>query len=306
MSGLRFGLMTHEAAPWDELVECWRRSEAAGWDALWAGDHLWSGQDAQGAPVKPRFDAWMLAAGIASATRRPAVGTLVSAAGMRNPAVLGKQAVTLDHASGGRAVVGIGVGGNPKDLAAAGLEPWPRAERGPRLAEYCAVLRAVLDGGPVHVEGGHFRSRMFSAPGPAAGRIPLLVAAHLPATIAVAARYADVWSTYGTLFSQLARGVSLTPDESIAVTSRRSRLLDAECERIGRDPATVRRSFMLAFTQDTPWTSVERFRETVGRYAEIGITEFMFPFPLQGPHDLDVFGEVVTSVLPRLQKGERP
>lgn len=302
MSGLRFGLMTHEAASWSELSSRWQGFEVAGWDALWAGDHLWSGSDG----AKPRFDAWMLAGGIAAATTTPAVGTLVSAAGMRNPAVLAKQAVTLDHLSGGRAVVGIGVGGNPKDLAAAGLDPWPVAERGERLGQYCAVLRAVLDGGEVDVDGEYYRSKMTSAPGPAGDRIPLLIAAHRPATIAVAARYADVWSTYGTLFSQLARGISLTPDESLAVTARRSQQLDAECERIGRDPALIRRSFMLAFTQDTPWVSVAQFRETIGRYAEIGITEFMFPFPLQGKHDPDVFAEVVESVLPLLQKGERP
>lgn len=297
---LRFGLMTHESAPWSALVERWQGFEADGWDALWAGDHLWSGPDG----VKPRFDAWLTSAGIASATSSVAVGTLVSAIGMRNPSVLAKQAVTLDHMSDGRAVVGLGVGGNPKDLASAGLAPWPLAERGPRLAEYCAVVRAMLDGGPVDVDGKYYRASGFSAP--AASRVPLLIAAHLPATIRVAARYADVWSTYGTLFSQLARGVSLTPEESLTVTARRSALLDAWCERVGRDPASVRRSFMLAFTQDKPWVSVQHFRDTIGRYADIGITEFMFPFPLQGRHDPEVFAEVVTSVLPRLRKGERP
>ncbi|QIZ38786.1 LLM class flavin-dependent oxidoreductase [Saccharopolyspora sp. ASAGF58] len=302
MTALRFGLMTHESAPWPELAERWRGFEAAGWDALWAGDHLWSGGDT----AKPRFEAWLLAAGIANATSTAAVGTLVSAIGLRNPSVLAKQAVTLDHMSGGRAIAGIGLGGNPKDLAAAGLDPWPAAERGPRLAEYCAVVRAMLDGGAVEVGGTYYRARGFSAPGPVADRIPLLIAAHLPASIKVAARYADVWSTYGTLFSQLARGISLTPDESLAATARRSRLLDAECELLGRDPASVRRSFMLAFTQDTPWLSVQHFRDTIGRYAELGITEFMFPFPLQGKHDLEVFAEVVESVLPRLRKGERP
>jgi len=300
VTGLRFGLMTHESAPWPELVARWQGFEAAGWDALWAGDHLWSG----GADVKPRYEAWLLAAGIAAATSTVTVGTLVSAIGMRNPSVLAKQAVTLDHMSGGRAVAGLGVGGNPKDLAAAGLTPWPVAERGPRLAEYCAVVRAMLDGGAVDVAGNHYRATGFSAP--AADRVPLLIAAHLPSTIRVAARYADVWSTYGTLFSQLARGVSLTPEESLAVTARRSALLDEECERAGRDPASVRRSFMLAFTQDTPWLSVQHFRDTIGRYADLGITEFMFPFPLQGKHDPDVFAEVVASVLPRLRAGERP
>lgn len=307
MSGLRFGLMTYDAAPWPELVERWQGHEAAGFDALWAGDHVWSTKDEDGTPTRPRHDAWMLAAGIASATSSVDVGTLASPIGMRNPVVLGKQAITLDHLSGGRAVAGIGAGGNPKDQATAGVDDWAPHERSARLLEYASVVRAVLDDVDLDIDGTYYRTSGVNAPAahrPNGAR--LLVAAHNRASIPAVARYADIWNTYGTLFSQLARGISLTPEESIHVTRRRSQALDQECELVGRDPAEVTRSFMLAFTQDAPWTSVQAFRETIGRYADIGITEFMFPFPLQGPHDPDVFAEVVADVMPRLQAGERP
>ncbi|ACU36777.1 LLM class flavin-dependent oxidoreductase [Actinosynnema pretiosum subsp. pretiosum] len=306
MSALRFGLMTYEAAPIGELVARWRGFEADGWDALWAGDHLWSALDADGAPTRPRFDPWVLAACVATATERVEVGTLVSAIGMRNPTVLAKQAITLDHVSGGRFTTGLGAGGNPKDEAAAGIAPLAPDERAARFDEYAAVVRAVLDGGSYDLVGEHHSAKGVSAPPPVAGRPPLLIAAHLRSTIAVAARHADVWHTYGSLFSQLARGQQLTADESLAVTARRARALDEECERVGRDPGTVRRGFMLGFTQDKPWISVQAFRDAIGRYAEVGITEFAFPFPLQGPHDLDVFHEVVADVLPALRAGERP
>jgi alkanesulfonate monooxygenase SsuD/methylene tetrahydromethanopterin reductase-like flavin-dependent oxidoreductase (luciferase family) len=302
---LRFGIKTYDAAPWPELVERWRGQEAAGWDAIWAGDHIWSALDASGEPTRPRFDSWMMAAGIAGVTNRVDVGTLVSPIGMRNPVVLGKQAITLDHMSGGRAIAGIGGGGNPKDRAAAGIAEWTPDERAAHLGEYARVVRSVLDDVERDIDGPIYSSRGVSAPAAMRpGR--LLVAAHLRSSLTAVARYGDIWNSYGALFSQLARGITLTPDESIAVTARRSAFLDAECERIGRDPQTVRRSFMLAFTGDTPWLSVQQFRDTIGRYADIGITEFMFPFPLQGPHDDDVFHEVVADVLPRLQAGERP
>lgn len=307
MTNLRFGLMTHAADEWATLTTRWKSFEDQGFDALWAGDHLWSaiGPDGNGY-TQPRFDAWMLAAGIASATSKVTVGTLVSAISMRNPAVLAKQALTLDHMSGGRAVAGIGAGGNPKDLAVAGEPVLPPEEKSSRLDEYLEVVKSVASGGETAFEGKYYRSAGVTGPAPVKPGIPLLVAAHLKSSLTVTARHADVWNSYGTLFSQLARGVKLTPDESLAVTARRSAFLDAECERIGRDPGTLRRSFMLAFTQDTPWVSVQQFRETIGRYAEAGITEFMFPFPLQGQHDPDVFTEVVQSVIPRLQQGERP
>jgi alkanesulfonate monooxygenase SsuD/methylene tetrahydromethanopterin reductase-like flavin-dependent oxidoreductase (luciferase family) len=305
---LRFGLMTYEAAPWDQLTERWRRFEDQGWDSLWAGDHLWSALDTQGRPVRGRFDAWMLAGGIAAATSRVTVGTLVSAAPLRNPALVAKQAMTLDHISGGRAVAGVGAGGNPKDLAYAGVPPWPQAERGARLEEYLTVVRGLLERDGFDHDGTYFTvAGAVRAPAPAAAeRPPLLVAAHVDATLAVAARHADIWSSYGSLFSQLRRGVKLDEKESLRLTRERGALLDAHAERAGRDPASIRKSFMAGFTEDAPWQSVERFRDFVGRFTDIGITEFMFPFPLQGPHREGVFEEVVANVLPSLRAGERP
>ncbi|MFB7493246.1 LLM class flavin-dependent oxidoreductase [Streptomyces sp. NPDC056161] len=308
MTPLRFGLMTYEAAPWPDLTARWRRFEAEGWDSLWAGDHLWSALDAEGRPARGRFDAWMLAAGIAAATSRVTVGTLVSAAPLRNPAMVAKQAMTLDHVSRGRAVAGIGAGGNPKDLAYAGVAPWPQARRGGLLEEYLTVVRGVLEQDTFDHEGTHFSvGGAVRAPAPVGPDRPaLLVAAHVDATLAVAARHADVWSSYGSLFSQLRRGIKLDEQQSLRLTRERGALLDAHAERAGRDPATIRRSFMAGFTEDAPWESVERFRDFVGRFTDIGITEFMFPFPLQGPHRDGVFEEVVADVLPRLRAGERP
>ncbi len=307
MTGLRFGLMTYDAAPWEELTRRWRGHEDAGFDALWAGDHLWSACDDAGATTRPRLDAWMMAAGMAASTRRVDVGTLVSPMGRHNPAVLAKQALTLDHMSGGRAVAGIGSGGNAADLAVAGGEAVPARERAPRLAEYARVVRAVLDGSREGVDGVYHRTHGPTAPGPVRpGGVRLLVAAHGPAALRAAAPHADVWNSYGTPFSQLGGDGPPSAERSLRRTAELSRVLDRECERIGRDPASVARSFMLAFTRDEPWTSVEAFRDTVGRYADIGITEFVFPFPLRGPHDPDVFAEVVADVLPRLRAGERP
>jgi alkanesulfonate monooxygenase SsuD/methylene tetrahydromethanopterin reductase-like flavin-dependent oxidoreductase (luciferase family) len=303
VTGLRFGLKTYDAAPWPELQERWRSQEALGFDALWAGDHLWSMRDEGGVARRPRFDAWLMAAGIAGVTSRVDVGTLVSPLGLRHPAGVGKLAATLDHLSGGRAIAGIGAGGNPKDRALAGAAGLSPAGLSGRLDEYARIVRAVMAGGDLDVDGEHYSSHGVAAPESSAR---LLVAGHGRRSIAAAAAHADIWNSYGVLFSQLARGESMTAAQSQEATRRRVRLLDEECERIGRDPGEVTRSMMLAFTDDRVWTSAGDFRETIGRYAEIGISEFMFPFPLQGPHDMDVFAEVVADIMPRLQAGERP
>ncbi|MGW2514892.1 LLM class flavin-dependent oxidoreductase [Streptomyces scopuliridis] len=299
----RFGLMTYEAAPWPELVDRWRAFEAQGWDSLWAGDHLWSSIDDGGVTSRPRFDAWQLAAGIAAVTERITVGTLVSAFPLRNPAVLAKQAITLDHMSDGRFVPGIGAGGNPKDHAVAGVDTWSSAERAERFDEYSAVVRGLLHEDRFDFRGDHYRVEgAVRAPAPVATpHPPLLIAAHVEDTLRIAARDADIWSSYGTLFSQLRRGVKLSEAESLRLTRERGQLLDEHAERFGRDPATIRKSFMAGFTEDAPWESADRFTDFIGRFTEIGITEFMFPYPLQGPHKDGVFEEVVAEVLPRLR-----
>jgi hypothetical protein len=86
------------------LTRRWQWLEELGYDSLWAGDHVWSSLN-DGQVSRPRFDAWLLAGGIAAATTRVTVGTLVSSIAYRNPAVVAEQAMTADHISGGRLVV---------------------------------------------------------------------------------------------------------------------------------------------------------------------------------------------------------
>lgn len=299
---LSFGLMTYEAAPWSELVERWRWFEDLGYDSLWSGDHVWSKLE-DGKASRPRFDAWQLVAGMVSATRRVTVGPMVSSIAYRNPVVVAKQAVTLDHMSGGRLVVGIGAGGNPADHATAGVSCWPQEERVARFAESVAILDGLLTEDSFDFDGEHYTVQGgVRAPMPVQSpRPPLTVAAHIDQTLQIAARHADTWSSYGTLFSQLRRGEMLSETESLRVTRKRSQRLDEFADAAGRDPAGIRRSFMAGFTKDEIWTSAEAFRDFVGRFAEIGITEFVFPWPLQGKTTEGMFEEISENVIPELQ-----
>jgi alkanesulfonate monooxygenase SsuD/methylene tetrahydromethanopterin reductase-like flavin-dependent oxidoreductase (luciferase family) len=295
--------MTYEAAPWAELASRWRWLEELGYDSLWAGDHVWSSLN-DGQVSRPRFDAWLLAGGIAAATTRVAVGTLVSSIAHRNPAIVAKQAVTVDHISGGRLVVGLGAGGNPADHAVTGVPLWSSRERAARLGESAAIVAGLLGSDSFDYNGEYYTvSGAVRAPAPVqAPRPPLLVAAHVPDTLAVAARYADIWSSYGSLFSQLRRGQRLSEAEAVDVTRQRAQRLDELAAAAGRRPGSIRKSFMAGFTDDQPWESVERFRDFIGRYTAIGITEFMFPYPLQGKAGEGVFEAVSLEVLPALRR----
>jgi hypothetical protein len=94
-------------------------------------------------------------------------------------------------------------------------------------------------------------------------------------------------------------------EEALAVTKRRNDLLDAYCAELGRDPATIVRSFVTGCTPDDPWASAEAFADFVGRYREVGINEFILDWPpVRGGGravDRSLVEHVATEVIPRLQ-----
>src|SRR3546814_321082 len=94
---LTFGLQTMLDTPWPELRETWQRYDALGWDSLWLPDHLIPPSGQPG----PFFEAWMALAALAPLTSQARIGVLVSSNTFRNPGVLAKQAVTVDHISHG-------------------------------------------------------------------------------------------------------------------------------------------------------------------------------------------------------------
>jgi alkanesulfonate monooxygenase SsuD/methylene tetrahydromethanopterin reductase-like flavin-dependent oxidoreductase (luciferase family) len=103
---LHIGIGVDQNLPWATLVERWRLIEALGFDSIWDFDHL----NQPSRPDGPYLEAWSVLAGLAVHTRRVRIGVLVSCNTFRHPSVLAKQAITLDHMSGGRLDVGLGAG----------------------------------------------------------------------------------------------------------------------------------------------------------------------------------------------------
>ena len=101
---------------WPEYVAMARAAEAVGFDSIWVGDHLLYRGD--GRPERGPWEAWTLLAGLAAATERVALGPLVACTAFHAPAMLAKQAATVDEISGGRLVLGLGAGWNPTDFSA--------------------------------------------------------------------------------------------------------------------------------------------------------------------------------------------
>jgi alkanesulfonate monooxygenase SsuD/methylene tetrahydromethanopterin reductase-like flavin-dependent oxidoreductase (luciferase family) len=246
---VRFGAVLVPFEPWEHVVRWAREVEELGLDSLWVPDHL-----VNTIGSKPFYEGWTTLAALAQATSRIRVGTLVSSIVFRAPRVLAKQAIAVDHVSGGRLEVGVGAGA-PEDNEVAGLPPWTPRERSDRLRAFVAELDDLL-------RGDERRGFPLQRPRP-----PLTIAAWSPRNIRLAAERADRWNTMG--------GYGLSAEEGLRAAAAQLAALDAAADR------PIIRSFLHGYrwVAETPFASVEAFSAYVERYREVGFDELLFYYP---------------------------
>jgi alkanesulfonate monooxygenase SsuD/methylene tetrahydromethanopterin reductase-like flavin-dependent oxidoreductase (luciferase family) len=208
----------------DAITERALAAESAGFGGLALMDHLAPPM----AESQPMFDAMTTAAWVAATTSTLRVGHLVLCDAMRHPAVLAKQAVTLDHASGGRFELGIGWGSVPAELERFGVADTSPRQRVGRLAETLEVLAALWSGDVVDYDGEFHTLRGAQQTPVPAGRIPIVIGGTGPATMRLVARHADWWniplssldrlddlrSTAGTARVSVQQMIAFVPDET--------------------------------------------------------------------------------------------
>lgn len=211
----------HTSVP--ALRSAWRAADALGVDSIWTWDHFFP---VTGDPAGSSFECWSLLAAMAVDTRSATVGSLVSACGYRNPDLLADMARTIDHLSGGRAVLGLGAGWFERDYVSYGYRYGTVAER---LADLEATLLRV-------------RARLAGLQPPPLGALPILVGGSGErVTLRLVAEHADAWNFVGPL----------------AEFGRRSAALDEWAGRVGRDPAAIERT-MSVFAED-PLRSADEY-----------------------------------------------
>jgi alkanesulfonate monooxygenase SsuD/methylene tetrahydromethanopterin reductase-like flavin-dependent oxidoreductase (luciferase family) len=207
----------------EAIVEKALAAEAAGFHSLWLYDHLYS----PGQPDHDSFEGWTAATFLLARTERLRVGHLVLDNNFRHPGLLAKMVTTLDVLSGGRIEVGIGSGSVRAEHDQLGISWGSAAERAERLAEGLAILTGMLAEPVTTFEGRHYRlDAVPNRPRPVqTPRPPIHVGGIGPTlTLPLAARFADVWNV---------------PTYGLAQWRATRRLLDEECEAIGRDPGEV-------------------------------------------------------------------
>jgi alkanesulfonate monooxygenase SsuD/methylene tetrahydromethanopterin reductase-like flavin-dependent oxidoreductase (luciferase family) len=177
-------------------LESARRLDAAGYAGIWCWDHF----TGRGDRTVPVVECWTALAMAAAVTRQVTVGSFVLNVMNRHPAVVARMASTLQIASGGRLVLGIGIGGAPKEHEAYGIGFPDAPERVARLEEAVAVLRALWTGGPVTFDATHYPledAYAYPIPDPAPR---IVIGGETAAGARLAGRLGDGWTAFDVNF----------------------------------------------------------------------------------------------------------
>jgi len=202
-----------------DLVAMARLAEQVGFDALWLGDHLL--YELEVGPRGP-WEVWTTLAALATATERIELGPLVASTSFHAPAMLAKMAATVDAASNGRLILGLGAGWNKREYTAFGF---PYDNRVDRFAEAFTIIRTLLRDGSIDFHGAYYDvdDCVLHPRSPRTGGPPLLIGSIGPRMQALTLPHVDAWnvwwSDYGNTVDGFA-GVKGTVDGRLAEIGR--------------------------------------------------------------------------------------
>ena len=276
---LRFGLkLSGQDTTIEALRAVWRIADESGFDHVWDFDHLASIGD--GGPDRPIYEGWTLQAAMAEATKRVRIGCLVTGNTYRNPALLAKSAVTVDHLSGGRLEFGIGAAWAEIEHQMYGFEGLDH--RVGRLSESLRIIKSLFTEDHTNFEGRyyHFKDAIANPKPIQKPYPPFWIGASGATTLRLVARHADVWNIAG---GDPARVKELTL------------MLVEACGAVGRDPVEIRRSIQFG------WDGKDRSEllELSAGYLEVGVTEQVIYLRGAEPERL---AEKIAEALPELRK----
>lgn len=316
MTDLKTGiLLWNQAASWSEVRDAALRVDRLGYDHLWAWDHLYA---IFGDPYQDFFEGWATLAAWAPETQHARLGLLVGANTFRNPGIVAKTATTLDHISGGRAILGIGGAWFDLEHQAHGIEFGAGfGQRLDWLDESVAAMRTLLDGGTVtSAPGGHYAfDGLVQHPTPVQARLPIMIGGSgEKKTLRTVAKYADMWNAMGPL----------------EVMAHKVDVLRAHCDAVGRDIADIEFTLGVKLTirdsraeaervkwaaiahnrtprsevedDDTFWEGTpEEIADRLRPYVELGFRTVITEQP--APYDVETLERFIGEVKPLVDAG---
>lgn len=287
------------------VVDLARTAEDSGFESVWVMDHFYQ-LPALGGGTQPMLESYTLLGALAASTTHARLGTLVTGVTYRNPALLAKQATTLDVISGGRAILGIGAAWHDTEHEAMGFDFPPVKERMDRLEEAVQICRAMFREETPTFDGKYYRVHaVHNVPRPVQpGGPPIMIGGSgEKRTLRLVAKYADLCNISG----------------DAATVRHKLAVLRDHCDSVGRDPSeiTATRLATLMFTtsaQETQQTreflaqaagaeaaagfnvgEANEIVEQVGELVDAGLDTLIFNMPLSGPDAVKHAGAVLTG-----------
>ncbi|MFL6003816.1 MAG: LLM class flavin-dependent oxidoreductase [Nocardioides sp.] len=183
--------------PWPEYIDLARRAESAGYDSIWIGDHLV--YDLPDGSTRGPYEAWTTLAAIAAATDRVEIGPLVASTGFHAPAMLAKQAATVDAISQGRLILGLGAGWNRREFDAFGF---PYDRRVSRFEEALAIIAPLLREGRTTFHGQFYDvDDCVLDPRPVReGGPPIMLGSNSPRMLGIGLPVVDSWNVWWSIY----------------------------------------------------------------------------------------------------------
>ena len=285
---MKFSVWPNPARPVSEILELARLADSEGWYGLWYADHYMPNTGSEAFAPGDTHECWAILPAVAAVTERIRLGSLVAPTSVHHPAILANRAATIDHISNGRLVLGLGAGWQINEHHAYGIELEPPVTRVDRFEEAIQIVRSLLANERTTFEGAHYTiTDAPMDPKPVQSPLPILVGTASPRMLRITAAHADEWNTWGA--PELA-GAGVTK-------------LLAACERVGRDPATMRKcaQALVIVTDDSDVVersraggmaartlagSIDSIVDQVAGYIDRGFDEFIVP-DWAFPDDLD-------------------
>lgn len=302
-------------ASWDHVAEIAREAESVGFSALWIEDHFrpWMQEDT-GSALEP----WVALSALSQIASRARLGTLVSCASYRHPALLAKMAATFDVVSGGRLILGIGAGWYSEEYEAYGFKFPSPGERVRRLRDAVRVVRAMwteesptLETRAHAIREARCNPRPLQQPSP-----PIWVGGGGPRILRLAARYADGWN-YGAMtpeqfrdklaeLHRYAREAGRDPEAIVpslelfvfvgataAQAQEKARAFESSRPAGNAVRLLIRDAYVATRVQGAP----EEVARRLGAYADTGVQHFTLVFPGVDVPTIRLFGEQVIPAL---------
>lgn len=308
---IRFGVQTPpQNTTFAEMRDTWKLIDQLGYDTAWTFDHFFP---ILSDPSGPCFEGWVSLTALMAATSHVKAGILVTGNTYRNPAVLASMGKTLDHASDGRLIMGIGAGWFEQEHAAYDVPFYTVGERIRRLDEACEIIKRLwtekqvtFDGRYYHIKDAYCEPKPVQKPHP-----PIMIGGGgEKLTLRVVAKHADIWNTFGppqvfrdklSVLRAHCKAVGRNFDEievswagSAAITQSREQkeaVVQAISKVFGRSPEDVEPGLLIG--------SAEEIRDRIAKLIEAGVTHFILI--ASAPFNHDMLRQFAEDVIPHFK-----